>query len=175
MKKWIGILLMIIPLWGQAQIAAPDDAAIEVAIRDVGSLYYYPALMQRYQRGDSLLGRQEYRHLYYGYQFDPNYTPRETISQLDSVLMIVRHVPNISLDQCRQLIRYGAEVMEKDPFNPQVLNTMTYAYGRLGDVENERRSARRFDGVMMAIISSGEGSEEKSPWHILYFSHAQDV
>ncbi|MDR0954680.1 MAG: DUF4919 domain-containing protein, partial [Rikenellaceae bacterium] len=39
----------------------------------------------------------------------------------------------------------------------------------------ERRSARRFDGVMMAIISSGEGSEEKSPWHILYFSHAQDV
>lgn len=176
-KRAIGMILAVFPLLAQAQvqIQAPDNDAIEIAVRDAGSIRYYPALMERYQRGDSLLGREEYRHLYYGYMFAPGYDPYTTPPEADSMMMVILHEPGLSRDDYQRLIRYGNKVMETDPFNPRVLNLMTYAYGKTGDAENERRSARRFDGVVSAILSSGEGHLEESPWHILYFSHAEDV
>ncbi len=173
MKKIIPFLLAALPLLLHAQ--APDNDAIEAAVKNIASPYYYPVLMERYERGDSLLGREEYRHLYYGYAFSPEYDPRVSIAEADSLLMIVQHLSSATSDDYRRLIRYGEAVMRRDPFPPRVLNLMTYAYGQLGEAENERRSARRFEGILEAIVSSGEGDKEKSPWHILSFSHAQDV
>ncbi len=173
MKKWIGIALLFLPVAVSAQ--APDNAAIEAAVLDAASPYYYPALMERYAQADSLLGREEYRHLYYGYMFSPAYEPHASIPEADSLLMILQHAATATHEDYLRMIRHGEAVMAHDPFNPRVLNFMTYAYGQTGDAPNERRSARRFDGVMDAIISSGEGDRERSPWHILYFSHAGDV
>lgn len=173
MKKTIGIFLTLLPLCAPAQ--APNNDAIETAVKNIASPHYYPLLMERYAQGDSLLGRQEYRHLYYGYMFSPAYEPYTPVPEADSMLMIIRHDATASRDDYLRLIRYGEAVMQHDPFNPRVLNFMTYAYGKVGDAENERRSARRFDGVLDAIVSSGEGSVEESPWHILSFSHAEDV
>lgn len=175
MRKTIGIFLALLPLGLPVSAQAPDNDAIEMAVRNVVSPYYYPILMERYAHGDSLLGRQEYRHLYYGYQFSEAYEPRASIAETDSMMMIILHDADATPDDYRRLIRYGEAVMQRDPFNPRVLNLMTYAYGKLGETVNEHRSARRFDGVLDAIVSSGKGEEEKSPWHILYFSHAQDV
>ncbi len=173
MKKWIAIALFLLPSFASAQ--APDMDAIEAQVRNVASPHYYPVLMERYARGDSLLGREEYRHLYYGYIFSPAYEPHAPIPQIDSLLMILQQGASATREDYLRMIRYGETVMAHDPFNPRVLNFMTYAYGQTGDAPNERRSARRFDGVMDAIISSGEGDRERSPWHILYFSHAEDV
>ncbi|MCD8185512.1 MAG: DUF4919 domain-containing protein [Rikenellaceae bacterium] len=173
MKQWLPALLIFWPLWTMAQ--APDNDKIDLAIHQSSSPYYYPNLMERYRRADESLTTEDYRHLYYGYMFDPGYNPYASIPEMDSVLILIMRDPDLSSEDYKRLIHYGSKVLESDPFNPRMLNVMTYAYHRIGDTENALKSARRFNGVINAILSSGEGNKEQSPWHILYFSHAEDV
>ena len=173
MKRLILVFLVVLPFfaWGQA----PDNDKIETEIHDASSAYYYPNLMARYRQGDPALITQEYRHLYYGYMFQSDYNPHISLPEGDSIVMIILREPDLQLEDYRNLIRYGTKIMETDPFNPRILNIMTYAYGVVGDTENELKSASRFNGVVDAILSSGDGDVERSPWHILYFSHGEDV
>ena len=173
MKYWIAALALLFPLLAPGQ--APDNDTIEAEIHDPASAYYYPALMARYQQGDAALGREHYRHLYYGYFFNAAYNPQVSIPEADSLVTVLLREPYLELEDYHKLILFGNRVLESDPFNPRVLNLLTYAYGTIGDTENEQRSARRFDGVLDAILSTGEGTVERSPWHILYFPHAEDV
>ena len=173
MKQFIVALLLFLPLGVSAQV--PDNDTIEVEISNYSSGYYYPNLMGRYRQGDGTLTPEEYRHLYYGYMFQPEYNPYASLPEMDSVVMIVLREPGLELEDYRKMIAYGNKVLETDPFNPRLLNLLTYAYGTIGDTDNELRASARFEGVITAILSSGEGNKEASPWHILYFSHAEDV
>ena len=173
MKQFISVLLAVLPLFVSAQ--TPDDDKVEAEIHNSASPYYYPNLMARYRQGDPALTAQDYRHLYYGYMFQGDYNPYTSPQEADSIVMILLREPELNLEDYRNLILYGSKVMEIDPFNPRILNIMTYAYAMVGDTENETRSAARFNGIIDAILSSGEGNVEKSPWHILYFPHAEDV
>ena len=52
---------------------------------------------------------------------------------------------------------------------------MAYAYGALGDKQQERAYFNRMNGVLRAINQSGDGLTQKSPRHILMFDHALDL
>lgn len=172
-KQWVFVLLFSLPLLASAQ--APDNEKIEVAIHNSSSPFYYPPLMDRYYQGDPKLTLEDYRHLYYGYIYQPEYNPYASVPEADSIVMILMREPDLMPEDYRKLIRYGNTVLEYDPFSPRILNLLTYAYGVAGDEENEKKSAMRFDHVIDAILSTGEGNKESSPWHIIHFTHAQDV
>ena len=53
----------------------PDIAAIRKATQDPASPYYYPRLMEEYQRNDTLMKIDKFRHLYLGYMFQEDYNP----------------------------------------------------------------------------------------------------
>jgi hypothetical protein len=74
-----------------------------------------------------------------------------------------------------ELIAAALQVMERDPFSPKNLNLLAYAYGSLGDSENERKCFERMEGVLRTIERSGSGRRESSPMHILMFTHASDL
>ena len=80
-----------------------------------------------------------------------------------------------SEENMRDIIRYAEEVMRSDPFSPTNLNFLAYAYGAVGDTLNERINYDRLNKVLAAISASGTGLTEKSPMHVLRFSHASDV
>ena len=74
-----------------------------------------------------------------------------------------------------QIIMACNRAMEFDPFNPTVLNFLTYAYGNSGDTEKEQAYFRHMNGILETIKSSGDGRGEKFPMHIIMFSHATDL
>ena len=41
-------------------------------------------------------------------------------------------------ERMRRLVESGMLVMERDPFSPKNLNFLAFAYGSLGDEENEK-------------------------------------
>lgn len=152
MKRFFLLIFLIIPFLGEAQ--APDYDQIEKAIYNQSSPFYYPDLFARYQNGDETLTAEDYRYLYYGYSFSPDYDPFNSSAQADSVVMLFEKNPDPGADEIKRLLKYCDEIMETDPFNPRNINLMTYAYGMLGDEEKERKSAYRFSMLMEAILSS---------------------
>lgn len=156
--------------------AAPDEEDIFARIVDSESPYYYPSLMLRYRTGDTTLTTDDYRYLYYGYAYSDDYRPQATIEAEDKLLTVFDSMKDRepTVGDMEDIVLYAGQVMERDPFSPGNLNFLVYAYGALGDTENERVNYDRLTKVLAAIESSGSGTRENAPWHIIRFQHAAD-
>lgn len=173
-RKIIFLLLSVLPLalWAQR---VPDNDVILAKTIDADSPYFYPSLELRYNNGDTTLTVDDYHYLYYGYAYSDDYKPLNAIPAVDKILMILEKNNEPDYDQMLEIIRYAKEVMKADPFSPSNLNFLTYAYGAIGDAENERINYDRMTKILEVIDSSGAGLKEGEPKHILMFSHAIDL
>ncbi len=180
MRKWILFLTAALLAAagfvnkGYAQ-RVPDEEDILEKTLSTDSPYYYPPMMVRYLAGDLTLTEEHYYYLYYGYAYDEAYDAHATLPGEDIILEIFARTQTPSKEEARQIIDAAKDNMLVDPFNPGNINMMTFAYGILGDMENEILSADRFRKVVAAIESTGSGVKESSPWHILRFTHANDL
>ncbi len=152
----------------------PSEEEILPKILDAGGAFYYPVLMQRYMDGEELT-EDDYFYLYYGYAYNDNYDAHAEMpgaAVLYGVFSRSSRPDNAALLSVVEACKLNMTV---DPFSPANLNMMTYACEMLGDSVGMRVNAARFRGVVGAIESSGTGLRERSPWHILRFTHANDV
>ncbi len=158
-----------------ASAKTPDNDRIFAAINDVNSPLYYPNIMLRYKEGKAM-SDEEYHHLYYGYAFQPSYKPLEVNPAMTRVQEIMARISidTPSVHDIDELIAAGIAAMEHDPFSPTLLNILVYAYGASGDKMREEAYAKHLNGILRCIEQSGDGLKEKSPMHIIMFSHGTD-
>lgn len=168
-------VLLLLPAFAAAKV--PDEEDIVDKTMDPASPYYYANLMMRYREGDETLTGEDYHYLYYGYAYQDAYKPLESNPDLDRTLLLAEalDVESPEIVQLEALIGAADDALQRDPFNPQLLNLMAYAYGALGDAGRERAWYARMRGVLRAIEESGDGLTQKTPRHILMFSHATDL
>lgn len=171
MKRFILALLLLLPLLGWSKI--PDEEDIVRKIMDGSSPFYYTNLMMRYNNLEHM-SEEEYHYLYYGFAYQNEYRPLESNEALDKLLLLASTLdidhPEVKL--LEQILVAGEEAMKRDPFNPQVLNLMAYAYGGLGNVAKEQAAYEQMRHVLMTIEDSGNGLSKDTPCHILMFGHA---
>lgn len=166
---------LLFPYTAGAQ--APDEEEIFDRTTTASSPYYYPNLLIRYNAGDTTLTVGEYRYLYYGYAFRDDYRPLEPNDEFDRTLLIASRIDpdRPRVEDLEELILAGLKALERDPFSPRLLNLMAYAYGALGNTEQERIYYDRMNKVMAAIRSTGDALTQRTPQHILMFDHALDL
>ena len=157
-------------------VCVPSEEDILQRTIDSSSPYYLPRLLGLYLSGERPLTLEEYHYLYYGYAYTDDYKPLEPIEAETEVLVAMEKVmAEANGENIDQLIGAALRVMESDPFSPKNLNFLVYAYGLLGDKENEQLCYDRLDKVLRTIERSGSGTKESEPKHVLRFSHAADV
>ncbi len=169
------LTFLLMPMLAVAKV--PDEEDILGRTMNTGSPYYYTSLRLRYDMGDSTLTDEDYHYLYYGYAYQEAYKPLEANPYVDRVLMLAAALnPDMpERETLEEIVSVGRDALKKDPFSPKLLNLMAFAYGALGDKEQERAYSDRMNGVMRAILASGDGLSQSSPRHILLFDHALDV
>ena len=175
MKK-ITLLLLCLLVLANALYAqvAPDNEQILRGTIDSNSKFYYPSIHSRYMQGDTTLTLEDYHYLYYGYAYQDNYKPLESIPAETAVLAVLERGEQLDTLGAIELLRQAKMVMKSDPFSPKNINFMTYAYSVLGDEVSAKISADRFNKVLKTIEASGTGLREKSPMHLLWGSHGVD-
>ncbi len=174
MKRFFSILSALFVV-ASAFAVTPDNDRIFAAINNVDSPLYYPNLMLRYKEGKPM-SDNEYHHLYYGYAFQPSYKPLEANPSMTRVQEIMARISidKPSVHDIDELIAAGIAAMEHDPFSPTLLNILVYAYGASGDRVRELAYSEHLQGILRCIEQSGDGLKEKSPMHIIMFSHGTD-
>lgn len=169
------LLLLLLPALAAAKV--PDEEDIQNKTMDAESPFYYPSLMMRYNAGDATLTDDDYHYLYYGFAYRDEYKPLASNPDLDKMLLLIAGIdpdkPDVTT--LETLISLGNDALARDPFSPKILNMMSFAYGALGDKVREKAYADRMNGVIRAILASGDGFTEKTPRHVLMFDHALDV
>jgi hypothetical protein len=181
MRKILAIVLAMWAAGAQAQVRVPSEDDILANTLSPESPYFYRPMLERYMAGDTSLTAEHYFYLYYGWAYEPGYDARAPLPGEEAIADIfarqgsAAYTGQPTSDEARALLEAARLNMLVDPFSPSNINIMTFACELLGDTVGARVNADRFQKIVAAITSSGTGLRERSPWHILRYSHADDI
>lgn len=152
----------------------PDYKKIEKEIKNKKSAYYYPVLMQRFREADSSFTLEEKRHLYYGYTFQPGYSPYKINPYQDSIQAVIQKDTLIESDY-PVLLRFADSLLVDDPFNLRALNVKLFVFDHYSDMHNFFLTIQRMNAIFDAILSSGDGTSKKTALYVIAVSHEYEV
>src|SRR6056297_2841656 len=170
-------LVLLLSLAGHSQdknFREPDYHNIKQQVNDEDSDFYYPRLFRRYQNNDTTLQHKHYRMLYYGYLFQPEYAPSQSSPYSDS-LRAIYEKDSLEKADFSKIIEYERQVLKKDPFSLRDLNTLAYAQAQKNEKKITSRLDYKINLLIETILSSGDGLEEASAWHVTEPSHERDI
>jgi hypothetical protein len=179
MQKLLSIFTLIatITLTAQAQeefFSAPDYAQIERNVKEPASSYYYPNLMKKYMAGDEKMTFEEGRHLYFGFIYQPQYTPDDT-SPYNKKLAGVLSKKSFTPDDYTNILEYSNALLLEDPFNLRALNAKLLVYAQQNNTEEYKKTAQQRHIVQNAIVGTGDGMSEKTPFYVIKVAHEYDI
>jgi hypothetical protein len=174
MLKQITLLLfMLLGITISAQetsFIAPDYKAIEKEISNKKSTYYYPKLMERLIKNDTLLTHDEFRHLYFGYFFQPKYNAFWQ-SPDEKKLREFYNKETLGAADYDEIIKLANHSLSDFPFDLKQLNYLAYIYHLKGDKVAAKTASYKFHNIMNVIFSSGDGKQCETGFHVLLVEH----
>jgi len=178
MQKILLILIfstsIILQANAQDLFKAPDFGQIERNVKEKASSYYYPNLMNKYQSGTIQMTPEEGRHLYFGYVYQPGYVPTDT-SEFNKKLAEVLSKQSFVTEDYKNILQYADALLLEDPFNLRALNAKLLVYAQDNNTEEYKKVALKRRIVQDAIIGTGDGTSEKTPFYVIKVAHEYDI
>lgn len=136
------------------EFKAIDYSLIENQISNADSEFYYPQLIKRYEKGDTTLTLDNYRHLYYGFTFQDKYRPydRNPLNKEISQLMTT-----MNEDTLPMLQEKAKAFLARNPFSLKMIYYLQNFNAAAKETEKNKILDRQFNGIVQAILSSGDG------------------
>ena len=101
-RFYILLLMAVVSLGTMISVSAQDSTLYRPQVPDNDQIlkdvlngmspYYYPVLFMRYMEGDTTLTLEDYRHLYYGYAWQPEYEPFDKPQVKEDLLRLVASI-----------------------------------------------------------------------------------
>lgn len=179
MKKIILLLTVIIgslasmsaqEILPQLKRERPDMARIKRETQDPTSKYYYPRLMEEYQRNDTAMKIDKFRHLYLGYVFQEDYTPYRS-SEHPLSFKRVFESEKLSRQECDSVIAYAGKALADNPFDLREMTLLINAYREKGKTNLANIWQYKLNYLLMAIVSTGSGLDEENAWFVIEPQH----
>jgi len=149
---------------------APDYKQIEKEIQDKKSVFYYPKLMDRLAKNDTLMTQDDFRYLYFGYVFQPKYNAFWR-SPDEIKLREYYNKEKLETADYNEIIKLANHTLTDFPFDLKQLNYLAYIYHLKGDDESAKITSYKFHNIMNAILSSGDGKKCETGFHVLLVEH----
>lgn len=147
-----GLLGFVLLISAHAQtLSKINFDAVKKSISSSKSKLYYPNLLKRYHANDPKLTLDEYKHLYYGWTFQAGYNPYRPNDKSDALNDMLMY------GKFQEIVTTGKAILAKDPFNLDVIYLLHMAYGEMNQLTESKKWLTRFEGLMAAIKSSGNG------------------
>ena len=176
MKPILTLLAFLLFSAGHAQEQAfqkPDYNKIEKAIKKKSNLKY-SKLMDRYLDGDSTMTMEEKQHLYYGYVFQPSYSPYGRSPYQDSVKILLEKPDPDSLSLVT-VIAYTNKMLATFPFDLRAIYNQLFALDQLKRTEEFNHRMAQFTIILDALFSSGTGLSKEEAYYVINTSHEYDM
>ena len=148
----------------------PDMTQIAREVADPSSRFYYPNLMKRYEANETIMGLDEYRHLYLGYMFQEDYNPyrRSKYSQMvEEQYYKAKHTKA----ECDTIIKYAELSLSDNPFDLRQINFLIYALKEKQKFTKAKIWQYRLNHLVEAIVSTGTGLDQDNAWYVINPQH----
>jgi len=149
----------------------PDLDSIYNEITDRTSPYYYPRLMEEFERNDTTMKLDKYRRLYLGAMLREDYDAYRPSGYhaADPAAQITGTM--LTRQECDTIIKYANTALADNPFDlVQMVNLSRAlrARGRtsLADIWNYKLRM-----LLTTILSTGTGADEENAWYVIEPQH----
>ncbi|SHK51213.1 DUF4919 domain-containing protein [Epilithonimonas mollis] len=171
-KKLLSItfLAFTIILFAQnLEFKVPNYNEIKKHIEDKKSEFYYPDLLSKLKKNDTLLTKDQYKHLYFGYIFQKEYNPYHRGKSDEKLSKYYRG--EFEKNEFPEVINTLKESLEEFPLDLRSLNFLSYLYHLNGSEDMAKTTSLIFQGLFEAILSSGDGNKCETAFHVISVSH----
>lgn len=165
---WLPIRAEVLP---QLKREKPDMEQIKREITDRTSPYYYPRLMEEFQRNDTLMKIDKYRRLYLGYMFQEDYTPYRSKESKMRFAVRGTEKPQLTRQECDSVIADAERALADNPFDLRRMNLLISALKEKGKTNLAKIWQYKLDYLLMAILSTGTGRDEENAWYVIEPQH----
>ncbi|MCO6146610.1 DUF4919 domain-containing protein [Flavobacterium sp. NRK1] len=177
MKKYILLfaLLFSITAFSQTEdFSKPDYRQIEKNVANKKSPYYFESLFDRYNRADSTMTIEEKRHLYYGYSFQPSYSPYSISDSQDELYEILRS-EKTDTKTMEKLIKVSEKVLKDFPFNIRIKEYRMYAFKQLEKFKEAKVEETQAGIIIDAILSTGDGITKENSFYVISTGNEYEI
>lgn len=157
------------------EVEAPNYMEIRSGMNNPNSDTYYPRLMDRYMRQDTTLTLQQYRTLYYGFTLQEDFVPYQ--AERDELLKVRSQIAKDPKDKVlvSRALNMALSAYRDNPFSLLAIQTIAFCYVSLEDNEKYNIWNIQKNGILDAIVSSGDGESEESAIHVISIEHEYEV
>lgn len=148
----------------------PDFEKIKADINNRNSDYYYPRLMEEFQRNDTLMKLDKYRYLYLGYAMQEDYNPYRSAAAIKSSAVDIERA-RLTKEECAEVIKAANAALENDPFDLQHMAILIAALRQDRQANLAKIWQYKLNYILMAIISTGTGVDEDNAWYVIEPQH----
>lgn len=149
----------------------PDFDSIEVEITDRASPYYYPRLMEEFERNDTTMKLDKYRRLYYGALLREDFDPYRPSGAHTADPALHTNYSLLTREECDTIIRYSQNVLADNPFDLVQIYNLSRALKARGRTSLAEIWTYKLRQLLMAILSSGNGTEMETAWYVIEPQH----
>ncbi len=158
------------PRQGKFVVEKPDMDQIKREVTDSTSKYYYPRLMEQYEKNETIMTLNDFRYLYLGQMFQEDFNPYRESTH-------TRHIERLYYQdkhnraELDTIIKYAELSLKDNPFDLRQLNFLTYAYRKRGKVNMANIWQFRMNHLLEAILSTGTGLDPDNAWYVINPEH----
>lgn len=152
----------------------PDMEAISKAVNDPSSKYYYPKLLKHFERNDTAMNLNQFRHLYLGYVFQEDYNPYRR-SEYSSMVEDLYYRGEHTAAECDTIIKYAELSLKDDPFDLRQMTFLIYAYREKQKNHLAAIWQYKLNHLLEAILSTGNGLKPETAWVVTNPSHEYNL
>ncbi len=158
----------------QVTVERPDLEAIRVATLDPNNPMYFPKLMKKFNRNDTTMTADEFRHLYLGYMFQEDYDPYRE-SPYSSVTDAYRNKTSHTKEEIDTIRKYAELTLLDNPFDLRQMSFLVHVLKERRKDMSAKIWEYRLEHLLGAIKSTGTGENEENAWFVIYPAHEYDM
>lgn len=155
-------------------VEKPDLDEIKQKTLDPKSPYYFPKLMAKYTRNDTVMTNDEYRYFYLGYMFQEDYDPYRT-SPYSGVTDDLRMKATHTKEEIDTIRKYAELSLRDNPFDLRQMSFLVHVLKEKRKDMSAKIWEYRLEHLLGAIKSTGTGEDVENAWFVIYPVHEYDL
>lgn len=155
-------------------VEKPDLEDIKTKTLDPKSPFYFPKLMAKYTRNDTVMTNEEYRYFYLGYMFQEDYDPYRT-SPYSGVTDELRLKSSHTKEEIDTIRKYAELSLRDNPFDLRQMSFLVHVLKEKSKNMSAKIWEYRLEHLLGAIKSTGTGEDVENAWYVIYPVHEYDL
>lgn len=181
MNKIIKLILLFLIFIGnvnaqEVEFRSVDYNAIEKTIKDKKSEFYYPTLMERFQKMDTTMTVEHLYHLYYGQTFQKEFDINAVITKPKNIEAIEDKESAPTPAEVKILKEYYTEIYHNQPFDDlSNIEILAIIYSFEENEDMIKKLLKMYYGLVDALLLTGDGNSLETAIDVITVKHEYNL